>query len=528
MRALLFSLMAGMFFFAGGFRVSAQGLLDRSVSLRVHRQPLARVLDTIAARVGFAFSYNTTILPGDSLVSYTGTGSVRQVLNALLGTRYQFLQRDGYVIIIRAPPPVAIYTVTGTVIDRSTGAPVANASVYEPRQLQSVLTDEHGFFRLRLREESRVVAVSKEWYEDTVFTPEAGQESRVFLRPVPVTEIAPVVITSTVEHSWWGRMLLSSRERVQSLNLVHFFTTKPYQVSLLPSIGTQGRMGAQVTNTISINLIGGYSAGTHGVEIAGAFNLDRRAVRHVQAAGLLNVAGGLVTGVQMAGLANIDMDSTRGAVLAGGINVVYVSADGVQMAGGANVTYGNIRGMQAAGGINECKGTVYGVQMAGLYNHAAHLKGFQIGLINIADTSSGYSFGLVSIVRHGVHQLSLSYEEGWTAAYKSGNPALYSIVLAGYATGAGVSQGPTLGYGVGRAFPLAGRWGLTTELTAQQLYDRHWHYEGDVYRFSPSLTFRLSHTVSVFAGPRVSHYVPAGDRPWNVAPFGAGAGLVFF
>ncbi|TDW97417.1 hypothetical protein EDB95_5266 [Dinghuibacter silviterrae] len=539
----------------GVLEARPQGVLDRRISLRVHRLPLAAALDTIAARGSFAFSYNSTILPGDSLVSFSGSGSVRQVLDALLGARYQYVPRDGYVIIVRAPAPPAVYTVTGTVIDQATGMPVANASVYEPEKLQSTLTDEHGFFRLRLREHGPFLAVSKEWYEDTIFTPESGHDCRVLLRPVPVTEITPVVITSSIERSWWGRLFLTSRQRVQSLNLVHFFTDKPYQVSLVPSIGTQGRMGSQVTNTVSLNLIGGYSAGTHGVEIAGVFNLDRKSVRHVQAAGAFNIAGGTVVGLQAAGCANVDMDSARGAILAGGANVVYGSASGALIAGGANLVHGTVQGAvlagganivhgsvsgvlaaaganvvhgqvfgaQIAGAFNDCRGTVYGLQASALYNHAVHLKGVQIGLINIADTSSGYSIGLVSFVRHGLHQVSVSYDDGWTLAYRSGNPKLYSILLAGYNP-----DGPTIGYGAGRAFPLAGRWGITTEVAVRQVYDRHWNEEGTVYRLSPSLTFRLSHTVSVFAGPYGSLYVPSGRHSRDVPPFGAAAGLLFF
>ena len=139
-------------------RSPAQGFLDRRVSLHAHHQPLARVLDTLASRGGFAFSYNSTILPQDSLVSAVYNDvSVRQILEGLLGTNYQYIQREKYLIIVRQTPPVRdnTYTVSGYVLDAATGKAVPNASVYEREQLQSALTDEQGFFRLRLKEIGR-------------------------------------------------------------------------------------------------------------------------------------------------------------------------------------------------------------------------------------------------------------------------------------------------------------------------------------------------------------------------------------
>jgi hypothetical protein len=548
-------------------QTSGQGFLDRRVSLRVHHQPLAQVLDTIARQGGFSFSYNSPILPQDSLVSVSvKDASVRQVLDKLLGADYQYIQREGYIIIVRQAAPSSsrdnTYTVTGYVLDAGTGKPLANASVYEREQLQSALTDERGFFQLRLRGRYRepTLGVSKAWYEDTTLALEPGKdrEYRIGLRPGEITEITPLVIAATIEHSWWGRFCLSSRERIQSLNLTRFFTSKPYQVSLLPSIGTQGRMAPQVTNTVSLNLIGGYSAGTRGVEIAGAFNLDKRDVGLVQAAGLLNVAGGKVHGFQAAGLANSDLDSVTGVAAAGVANVVqrtvvgaqvagvfnqsrgYVeggqaagvlnicgdSLEGVQISGVWNYCRRNVKGVQVAAAVNEGHGRVRGLQVSGLYNYASRLQGLQLGIVNVCDTSDGWSLGVLNIVKHGVHQLSVSYSDvsGFTVAYKGGTRTLYTLLSGS------ISPRPegalfTTGLGLGTAFTLSGRWGMATELGEQQVFDQRWRYLGNIVSLSPSLTFRLSSTVSVFAGPRGSLYIspdhiPSGDYPGEVPPSG--------
>ena len=585
-------------------RVCGQGFLDRRISLHVRHQPLAQVLDTIARRGGFSFSYNSPILPQDSPVSASyKDASIRQVLDKLLGPDYQYIQREKYVIIVRKTVTTRdnSYTVTGYVSDAGTGKPLANASVYEREQLQSALTDEQGFFRLRLRERYREpsLGVSKEWYEDTTLALEPGkdQEYRIVLRAGQVTEITPLVIAATIEHSWWGRFTLSSRERIQSLNLSHFFTSKPYQMSLLPSIGTQGRMAPQVTNTVSINLIGGYSAGTRGVELAGAFNLDKRDVGLVQAAGLLNVDGGKVHGLQAAGLVNKDLDSltgvaaagfanlvqrgTRGALVsgafnksagcirgaeitgalnlsggsvegaqvAGALNMGADSVEGIQISGAVNYCRRYMAGVQIAGAFNDCQGRVHGVQISGLYNHATRLQGLQIGIVNIADSSDGCSLGVLNIVKHGLHQMSVSYGEatGVTLGYKGGTRACYNTLFASFSPRPEGSLFTT-GIGLGRAFSLSGRWGMTTELSAEQVFDQRWRRLGTIFRATPSVTFRLSHAVSIFAGPRGSLYLspehlPNGDHAGDVPPsgfltfnwssrvtgwVGASAGFLFF
>ena len=48
-----------------------------------------------------------------------------------------------------------------------------------------------------------------------------------------------------------------------------------------------------------------------------------------------------------------------------------------------------------------------GAQVAGVFNYAKKLRGVQIGLINVSDTSDGYSIGLLNLVKQGYHKISL-------------------------------------------------------------------------------------------------------------------------
>jgi hypothetical protein len=530
----------------------------------LRHRPLAQVLDSIGQRGRFDLSYNSTILRGDSLVSVSfGQVTVRQALDRLLGKSCTYTQRGNYLILLPAPPPEATYLLTGYVLDRNTGQKLVQASVYEKEQLQSTLTDEQGFFRLRLkgRYGNPVLTVSKEWYADTaiVLRPGYDQALAIGLAPARVTELSPVLISDTrVERTRWGRFFLSSRQRIQSMNLGSFFTSKPYQLSLLPGLGTHGKISGQVDNLISVNVIGGYSAAIRGVELAGVFNIDKKDMHYVQGAGLFNMVGGSVSGVQAAGAYNEGMDSVTGVQAAGAVNVAQGRFVGVQASGAVNIAEGRFAGVQAAGAVNKATGPVNGLQVAGAVNNSADtlrgvqvsgflnralvLKGLQIGILNMSDTSEGYSIGLLDLVkRGGIHRLSLSIAPvtGLTLAYKSGNQKLYDILLVGYNPGSLYS----LGYGLGKDISFRKGWGLSGELTARQWYNSHWNNLGTQYQFQPALTYRVDKRIRIFAGPSFCQHVypadlgPHVDRPalpgfaWegrSNAWVGAAIGVDFF
>ena len=212
--------------------------------------PLSQVLDSIARRGHFEFSYNSSIVPGDSLVTLVFRQvTVRAALDQLLGPGYVYAEQGKYLIILRSAPAQAMtertYLLTGYIIDDSTGQGVGDASVYVKEQLQSTLTDQQGYFRLRLRVRSAlpVLSVSKAWYMDTDIIIHAGYDQVLSIPIVHVSgkSLSPVFVTSAgVERSWWGRRFLTYRQRVQSLNLAHFFTSSSAQVSLVPWVGTHG------------------------------------------------------------------------------------------------------------------------------------------------------------------------------------------------------------------------------------------------------------------------------------------------
>lgn len=552
---------------------SAQNLLAKSVPLEINRQRLDNVLEILSNKGNFYFSYNSAIVKKDSIVTIsTGNKTLKEILETLFNSSYEFIESGNYIIIRKAPIRLTmvtnravqeerIYSVSGFVYDEQTGHAIREASVYEKKLLAATLTNQEGYFKIKLKSGKKSTAeltLSKEFYADTsvIIEPRHSQQLTITMIPLeneaertvispedytvaeaPVPETsndtlvaapaAAIVITdsSQVERTRAGRFLLSARQKIQSINLSRFFTTRPYQVSLIPGVGSHGRMSGQVVNNFSLNALGGYTAGTNGIEIGGLFNIDKKDVQYAQFAGLFNVVGGQVKGFQVAGINNTVLDTVHALQVAGMSNLVKGKFTGFQVGGVYNHVTDSVRGMQAAGVANFARKKVSGlqvagvanvsnketngVQIAGVLNYSKRLKGVQIALINIADTSDGYSIGLINIILKGYHKLSFSANEltDLNAAFKTGNSKLYSILEVGMNSGTAYKI-YSFGYGLGKEIPLNKR-SLTfnPELRSQYLYLGSWDYTNILNRLHLNLNVKLGKFVSLFAGPALSVYI---------------------
>src|SRR5687767_7358332 len=142
---------------------ATQAILNRNITLHINRQRLDQTLEIISNKGDFYLSYNSTILKRDSLVSITATNEpVQDILASLLGNGFEFRESGNYLIIRRVPVKLKLvttkavteeklYTVSGYVLDDLTGEQLANASIYEKNLLAAALTNEEGYFRLRLK-----------------------------------------------------------------------------------------------------------------------------------------------------------------------------------------------------------------------------------------------------------------------------------------------------------------------------------------------------------------------------------------
>lgn len=554
--------------------VFAQSNLDKIVPVNVNRQRLDHVLEILSNRGNFYFSYNSNIVKRDSLVTYnTSNKSVRQILDVLFPDHYEFRESGNYIIIRKAPVKLTIvtnkavtedrqYVVTGYVLDENTGMQIENASIYEKRLLVSTLTDEKGYFKVKFKNKVKTaeLTVSKEFYEDTtvMIEPQHNQQITVTLLPVGAPDItiikpedyfvpdslrvrvnSPSGITeytyvlqdsARVERTRMGKFLVSSGQRIRSLNMKQFFTDRPFQVSFTPGLGTHGKLSGQVINNFSLNILGGYSGGVNGLEIGGLFNIDKKDVRYVQVGGLFNIVGGAVDGVQIGGINNTNLNYTHGLQVGGVNNFVKGGFTGLQVGGVYNHTTGPVVGMQVGGVANFAKEKVSGVQVGGVgnvanremsgvqiggvFNYAKHLKGMQIGLINIAGTSDGYSIGLINVILKGYHKLSFSANDvtNVNIAFKTGYRYFYSILQGGLNVDRldvnipGNNKVYSMGYGLGSELPLMPWLSFNPELTANYLYLGRWEDWNFLSKAAINLNFRLGKRFSIFGGPVLNAY----------------------
>ena len=281
---------------------------------------------------------------------------------------------------------------------------------------------------------------------------------------------------------------------------------KVFQASVFPPFGSNGWESSKVSNLYSVNLLVGLSNGVEGSEWSLLMNTTEGNVRGMQASGLANVAEGTLSGMQLSGGANIAMGAANGQQ----ISTVFNAAgrmSGTQVALLANFSGEEFRGKQISLLFNYAggSGAPGSVQISPLCNFSAGKAGFQVGLLNMADTVSGASIGLLNLVRKGYNRVELAAGESlWTnLSLKLGTRPFYNIFHTGFRWG---NKGEThtwgLGYGIGTAFTLSRRFDLNLEGTSTHL--SRWNsFSGKLNLLNQlrlTLDWRLSRHFSLFAG----------------------------
>lgn len=485
----------------------AQNNLDKMVTMQAKGIKLSNLLSMLGDKGKFYFSYSNEQIRADSIVNVSATHqTIRTLLDELFNGNIDYKESPGYIILRPAPNRLTLlpdtssdkesnYYISGYVIDDRSGLGIPNASVYEKRMLVSTLTDHKGFFKIKVKSDGQItITVSKEFYKDA----SVNFLSNVTISPKKYNSYyANDTASGNAEKSWLGRIFISSKQRIQSLNLGGFMASVPFQTSFTPGLSTHGMMSSQVVNHYSINLLGGYTAGLDGIEMGGLFNLSKEDVRYLQMAGLFNVVGGNFEGVQLAGLGNTVSKKVKGLQMAGLYNMVKDTLKGVQIAGIANI------GKE-----------VTGFQMAGIYNKSLILKGAALGLVNITDTLEGYAFGLVNISKNGYRQIQLYNDELTTAnvAFKSGNAKLYATLSFG-ANLTDATKLYSFGLGIGHDFVFNRRTMLSAELSVQSLQSGNWKDQRQVNRFSTLLNVKTGAKFGIFGGP--SFNLMHQDEKWR-------------
>ena len=494
-------------------------LLERTISISAVNEKVPSLLNRIGQAGGFSFSYNSAIIDPNQNVSLDLTNqTVRNVLNEIFKGSMNYKEKSNYLILTKAPVvPVknntVVVIINGYVEDKATGEKIPQASVYDKNSVTSAVTDEFGYFNLKLEKktDSISLSVSKKNYRDTLVSITAPSNQYLTISIDPINEDSILITaqtnpTDSVEIKEDEEMSFpyASEPNVQNIRDTLY---ELVQVSFLPFLGTNGRLSGNIINDYSINFLGGYSLGTRQIELGFFFNLDRGDVSWLQIAGFGNVVGGKVYGVQAAGFANVNGEDTEAVQLAGFVNTNMGDTRGVQVAGFANTNLGKMNGVQVAGFSNVTGKPSNGVQVAGfgnvqigdysgsqfagltniatekitgsqistLFNYGRKVHGTQIGLVNYADTLGGVPIGLLSIVKSGYHKIELSADEVFytNLAFRSGVRKFHTMLMAGFKPQQSLDPADTsvwtFGYGLGITPKLNRWWYLDLDISSQHV-----------------------------------------------------------
>src|ERR1700761_7565915 len=78
----------------------AQPVLNRNITMNVNQQRLGNVLHLMEERGKFNFSYNSNLIPKDSLVTLqVANQTVRDALDQLLKNRFEYREAENFVIL---------------------------------------------------------------------------------------------------------------------------------------------------------------------------------------------------------------------------------------------------------------------------------------------------------------------------------------------------------------------------------------------------------------------------------------------
>ncbi|MBA4853312.1 STN domain-containing protein [Emticicia sp. BO119] len=431
--------------------------LERIITIKISDEKLDNALKGISEVGNFSFSYNPSEIDINKRVSASVQNQpVREVLNLIFSTTATFKNKGNYIILKKNDEePKKDFFVMGYVSDGETGLKIEKASVYEPITLASAVTNQYGYYRLKIPTTVPIVSVQirKQNYHNGEMAVKGRTNTTLNITLLPIKpirvsaekiepiairrdtfpqkkidSIAPIQIAPLITiqrdssisnpkksdyQDYWNETkdrlaaaqrhitdwLITTRQNIH-LDNIGDTIYRPVQVSLLPFIGTNHYLSGNVINEYSFNIIAGYSLGITKLEIGGFLNLVKGNVSGVQAAGFANLVGETVKGAQWGGFANIVGQSAYGIQGAGFGNLVFRNFSGIQGAGFMNVVLHSTRyAVQGAGFGNLIMGSGSGVQAAGFANLVRRdFDGVQVsGFINYTGgTFKGLQVGVVN------------------------------------------------------------------------------------------------------------------------------------
>lgn len=391
----------------------AQSIIQRKISVVSTNQSIEKVLAKISQTGNVCLSYNSDIIPLDSVVSVSFKNiSISKSLTILLGRNFYFKTFGNHIVILKKENKKtennkkATCTISGIVYNSATNEKISGVTIFDISKRYSALTDSTGFYRIEFipENESIELSFSKEFFTDTIVflkTKNANIDIRITKKTRKQEDLTRISPREVLEIPQFNindyklvKLFVNPNMILHAQNLL-LPDKRTFQFSILPPLSTNKNVSGAFINRISFNAIAGYSNGVDGVEL-GTLNISKQDVNGFQFSGLGNITGGNTNGLQIAGVFN------RNA--------------------------GNVKGFQLSGFSNIILDTLKGLQIS-CVNYVKTNRGVQFGLINLADSSDGVSIGFITVVKKGYYNVSLFTDEMLmpNAVFKMGTHRFYNI-----------------------------------------------------------------------------------------------------
>jgi len=182
-----------------------------------------------------------------------------------------------------------------------------------------------------------------------------------------------------------------------------------------------------------------------------------------------------------------------------------------QISGIINQNNSVTKGLQISGILNVSIDSLTGFQ-GGLINLGSHVKGVQIGLINVCTKKSEnvLPIGLINIVKGGLYEFELTAGDVLYANvnYKMGVDKFYTIFKLGYSVYDGYSV-YSKGIGFGRYFNVNEKSKIAVDLSTNSISKTFLYNENldMLNKIDLSYKYKITDNFAIFAGPSYNVYI---------------------
>ncbi|WP_163630585.1 STN domain-containing protein [Paludibacter sp. 221] len=543
---------------------------ERNISIHLHDAGYKEVLNAITQQTGYRFAYNPQLLDGTKSVSFDlQNKTLSEVLSTVLPPDVCFKKKDKHIIL--------------------------HAKQIENIESENESNNKKDFIPLEninKNDEYKPLVINdnknnlkKISYEHTGIYVGDCHNCVNLKNEKTMKKYATAMLILAA--SMTSQLNAQEAQAPQSENSQYVYTTetergqsKPFQFSFIYPLGTDFTQSIENSYDVSLNLIGGVTGRSNGLELGSMFNVNKYSARGLQLAGAFNLAGydfaskensnvlqfssafnyanagkaaQFTGGVNVAEFgtiqagAGVNMAKEAGVQLTGGINVAQKSffqgSAGLNMAeesscqltgginiakkagfqGSAGVNIAQKAGCQITGGVNIAKESACQIACVNITGKG----GFQLGVINVRDTADGVPVGLINIVkRGGLSDFGIEAGEfiQTAATFRSGTYRFYTIFSAGWNYSESLWSA---GFGLGTGFRFTSWLGLNLELMHHNMYkptSHNYNFYTGLVQIRPLLDFRIARRFKVFAGPTANLLIQHRSddaTPYLSAPYKA-------